>query len=89
NLVAPAWPDASLDEDVRRRRLAAVRTYLSPDSTRAERTAIVRRYDVRWLLLSPGQKVPPEAVVVDWSRRTGEVLARVGGATPTNAPLIG
>ncbi|MEU4794525.1 hypothetical protein [Streptomyces sp. NPDC023327] len=89
NLVAPAWPDASLDEDVRRRRLAAVRTYLSPDSTRAERTAIARRYDVRWLLLSPGQKVPPEAVVVDWSRRTGEVLARVGGATPTNAPLIG
>ncbi|MEU1334427.1 hypothetical protein [Streptomyces sp. NPDC005865] len=79
NLVAPAWPDASLDESVRNRRLKAVRTYLSPDSTRAERAAIVRRYDVRWLLLAPDQKVPPEAVVVDWSRRTGEVLARVPG----------
>ncbi|MGA4849192.1 hypothetical protein ACOBQB_24120 [Streptomyces sp. G5(2025)] len=97
NLVAPAWPDASLDEDVRNRRLAAVRAYLSPDSTREERAAIARRYDVRWLLLSPGQKVPREAVVVDWSRHTGEVLARVGGAkrphrdgaAPANAPLIG
>ncbi|QEV18375.1 hypothetical protein [Streptomyces alboniger] len=89
NLVAPAWPDASLAEEVRNRRLAAVRAYLAPDSTRAERSAIVRRYEVRWLLLGPDQKVPPEAVVVDWSRRTGEVLARVGGATPANAPLIG
>ncbi|MFK4071077.1 hypothetical protein [Streptomyces sp. NPDC029674] len=99
NLVAPAWPDASLDEDVRQHRLAAVRAYLSPDSTRAERAAIVRRYQVRWLLLSPGQRVPREAVVVGWSPRTGEVLARVGGArssyggggggAPANAPLIG
>ncbi|MFF8640394.1 hypothetical protein [Streptomyces sp. NPDC015345] len=97
NLVAPAWPDASLDEDVRGRRLAAVRAYLAPDSTREERAAIVRRYEVRWLLLSPGQKVPREAVVVDWSRHTGEVLARVGGpkhpnrdgAAPRNTPLIG
>ncbi|WP_055567088.1 hypothetical protein [Streptomyces atriruber] len=79
NLVAPAWPDASLDEDVRNRRLAAVRSYLSPESTRAERAAIVRRYEVRWLLLSSDQRVPPEAVVVGWSPRTGEVLARVGG----------
>ncbi|CAM5471650.1 Integral membrane protein OS=Streptomyces alboniger OX=132473 GN=CP975_13515 PE=4 SV=1 [Streptomyces alboniger] len=79
NLVAPAWPDASLDEGARNRRLEAVRAYLAPGSTRAERTAIVRRYGVRWLLLTPDQKVPPEAVVVDWSRGTGEVLARVGG----------
>ncbi|MFF1375710.1 hypothetical protein [Streptomyces sp. NPDC058308] len=79
NLVAPAWPDASLDENVRAHRLAAVRAYLDPGSTRAERAAIVRRYDVRWLLLTPGQKAPPEAVVVDWSRHTGEVLARVTG----------
>ncbi|MFF3646106.1 hypothetical protein [Streptomyces sp. NPDC002564] len=80
NLVAPAWPDPSLDEGVRNRRLAAVRAYLAPTSTPAERTAIVRRYDVRWLLLAPDQRVPPEAVVVDWSRHTGEVLARVSGA---------
>lgn len=79
NLVAPAWPDASLDERVRERRLDAVRAYLDPGSTRAERAAVVREYDVRWLLLSPDQKVPPEAVVVDWSRGTGEVLARVNG----------
>ncbi|MGW7084088.1 hypothetical protein ACWGH2_11410 [Streptomyces sp. NPDC054871] len=79
NLVAPAWPDASLAEDTRNHRLQKVRDYLSEDSTRAERTRIVRRYDVRWLLLSPDQKVPDEAVVVAWGPRTGEVLARVSG----------
>lgn len=77
NLVAPTWPDASLAEDARNHRLQQVRDYLSAESTRAERTRIVRRYDVRWLLLSPDQKVPDEAVVVAWGPRTGEVLARV------------
>lgn len=79
NLVAPAWPDASLAEDTRNHRLQKVRDYLSEESTRAERARIVRRYDVRWLLLSPDQKVPEEAVVVAWGPRTGEVLARVSG----------
>ncbi|MYW64714.1 hypothetical protein GTY65_11635 [Streptomyces sp. SID8379] len=79
NLVAPAWPDPALDERERERRRAAVRAYLSPDSTRARRTAIVHRYDVRWLLTEKGQRLPPEAVVVDRGPRTGEVLARVGG----------
>ncbi|MEV6751738.1 hypothetical protein [Streptomyces sp. NPDC051214] len=79
NLVAPAWPDASLAEDTRNHRLQKVRDYLSEEATRAERTRIVRRYDVRWLLLSPDQKVPDEAVVVAWGPRTGEVLARVSG----------
>ncbi|MFG3385612.1 MULTISPECIES: hypothetical protein [Streptomyces] len=78
NLAAPAWPDPSLDERERGRRVADVETYLAPGSTRAERAAIVRRYDVRWLLLTRWQPVPEEAVVVAWSERTGEVLARVG-----------
>ncbi|MEU9556943.1 hypothetical protein [Streptomyces fumanus] len=78
NLAAPAWPDPSLDERERRRRLADVDAYLARDSTRAERAAIARRYDVRWLLLTRWHPVPEEAVVVAWSRRTGEVLARVG-----------
>ncbi|MEV0177323.1 hypothetical protein AB0I00_40275 [Streptomyces sp. NPDC050803] len=77
NLAAPAWPDAALDEGERRRRLADVRAYLSPGSTRAERSAVVRRYHVRWLLLTRWRTVPEEAVVVAWSPRTGEVLARV------------
>lgn len=81
NLAAPAWPDASLDEGERLRRVADVRAYLGPGSTRAERAAIVRRYHARWLLLTPAQRVPEEAVVVAWSRRTGEVLARVPGIT--------
>ncbi|MGW7378666.1 hypothetical protein [Streptomyces sp. NPDC054794] len=51
--------------------------YLSPGATRAERLAYVRRHQVRWLLLTRRRKVPEEAVVVSWSRRTGEVLARV------------
>ncbi|MFE9625618.1 hypothetical protein [Streptomyces sp. NPDC006527] len=78
NLAAPAWPDAALEERERLRRLADVRAYLSPASTRAERSAIVRRHHVRWLLLTRWRPVPEEAVVVAWSRRTGEVLARVG-----------
>lgn len=78
NLAAPAWPDAALDERERLRRAADVRAYLDPGSTRAGRAAIVRRYHARWLLLTPWQRVPEEAVVVAWSRRTGEVLARVG-----------
>ncbi|MFV0135684.1 hypothetical protein ACLGIH_21105 [Streptomyces sp. HMX87] len=78
NLAAPAWPDPSLDERERRRRVADVEAYLAPGSTRAERAAVVRRYGVRWLLLTRWQPVPEEAVVVAWSERTGEVLARVG-----------
>jgi hypothetical protein len=56
-----------------------VRAYLAAGSTRAERAAIVRRYHVRWLLLTPRRRLPEEAVVVAWSPRTGEVLARVAG----------
>ncbi|MFE1440114.1 hypothetical protein [Streptomyces sp. NPDC058739] len=78
DLVAPARPDPALDERERLRRLADVRAYLAPGSTRAGRTALVRRHRVRWLLLTPRQTLPEEAVVVAWSERTGEVLARVG-----------
>ncbi|MFJ3983222.1 hypothetical protein [Streptomyces fungicidicus] len=81
NLAAPAWPDAALDERERLRRAADVRAYLDPGSSRAERAAVVRRYHARWLLLTPRQRVPGEAVVVAWSRRTGEVLARLPGTT--------
>ncbi len=78
NLAAPIWPDPALDEKRRARRTADVRAYLAADTTRAEREAVVRRYHVRWLLLTRRHPVPEEAVVVAWSRRTGEVLARVG-----------
>ncbi|WP_370258961.1 hypothetical protein [Streptomyces sp. V4I8] len=78
NLAAPTWPDPALDERERERRLADVRAYLSPASTRAERTAVARRYHARWLLLTRWKRVPEEAVVVAWSRETGEVLARIG-----------
>ncbi|MEV7002269.1 hypothetical protein AB0N62_31935 [Streptomyces sp. NPDC093982] len=78
NLAAPIWPDPALDERERERRLADVRAYLSPASTRAERTTVARRYHARWLLLTRWKRVPEEAVVVAWSRETGEVLARIG-----------
>jgi hypothetical protein len=90
DLAAPAWPDPALDEGERLRRLAAVRAYLAPSSTRAERTAVARRYHVRWLLLTRWRRVPEEATVVAWSRETGEVLARVGtGAGPVAGPDTG
>ncbi|MFE6178588.1 hypothetical protein [Streptomyces sp. NPDC056464] len=78
NLAAPIRADPALDERERARRLAGVRAYLSPASTRAERTAVARRYHARWLLLTRWKRVPEEAVVVAWSRETGEVLARIG-----------
>ncbi|WP_051705041.1 hypothetical protein [Streptomyces sp. NRRL S-455] len=86
NLAAPIWPDPALEEGERRRRAADVRAYLAPGSTRAERAAVVHRYHVRWLLLTRWHPVPEEAVVVAWSRRTGEVLARVGGEARGRVP---
>ncbi|MEU9134383.1 hypothetical protein AB0D33_00170 [Streptomyces sp. NPDC048404] len=78
DLVAPAWPDPALAESERLRRLAAVRAFLDPSSTRAERAAVARRYHARWLLLTRWRQVPEEATVVAWSAETGEVLARIG-----------
>ncbi|MFI6941640.1 hypothetical protein ACIBI4_20390 [Streptomyces sp. NPDC050418] len=78
NLVAPAWPDPAMRETERARRSGAVRRYLDPASSVAERAQVVREFHVRWLLLDPGRRVPREAVVVAWGPRTGEVLARVG-----------
>jgi hypothetical protein len=77
NMAAPPWPDPALEEGERIERHAGVRAYLDPASTRDRRAAVARRYRVRWLLLTRWQKVPEEAVVVDWSPRTGEVLARI------------
>ncbi|MEU3838840.1 hypothetical protein AB0E88_02185 [Streptomyces sp. NPDC028635] len=79
DLAAPTWPDPALDERERLRREADVDAYLADGSTRAERSAIARRYHVRWLLLTPRRRLPAEAVVVAWSGRTGEVLARIPG----------
>lgn len=77
NMAAPTWPDPALDEGERGRRHADVRAYLDPASTRAGRAVVARRYGVKWLLLTRWRKVPEEAVVVEWSPRTGEVLARI------------
>ncbi|WP_369378538.1 hypothetical protein [Streptomyces sp. cg36] len=76
-LVAPVWPDPALPEADRLRRKAAVRRYLTPSTPRSARAEIARRYGVRWLLLTPAQHLPPEAVVVAFSPHSGEVLARV------------
>jgi hypothetical protein len=76
-LVAPTWPDPALAEKDRLRRKQDVGRYLSPLSTAAVRAGIARRYRVHWLLLTPEQTLPPEAVAVTFSPRTGEVLARI------------
>ncbi|MET8470425.1 hypothetical protein ABZY90_09560 [Streptomyces sp. NPDC006422] len=76
-LVAPARPDPVVDDAEWHRRRAAVHAYLSPMATRADRRAVADRYRVRWLLLDRGERLPPEAVLVAWSPRTGEALARV------------
>ncbi|WP_369217962.1 hypothetical protein, partial [Streptomyces flavofungini] len=45
--VAPGYPDFFLPDE--RSRLAAVRTYFSPTSSRSDRLAVLRRYGVRWV----------------------------------------
>ncbi|MFE9253063.1 hypothetical protein [Streptomyces sp. NPDC007088] len=79
DMAAPVWSDPALAERDRAARWRAARAYVSGRADAARRAAIVRRYHVRWLLLSRWQRLPAEAVVVDWSRETGEVLARVSG----------
>lgn len=76
-LVAPVWPDPALAESERLRRKAAVKRYLSPTTSRHARAAIARRYGVHWLLLTPEERLPEEAVVVAFNPHSGEVLARV------------
>lgn len=58
-------------------RLADADAYLSPGATGPERAAIARGLGVRWLLLTRRRPVPEGAVIVAWSPRTGEVLARL------------
>ncbi|WEH37471.1 hypothetical protein PZB75_10285 [Streptomyces sp. AM 4-1-1] len=81
-LVAPPWPDAALAESERQRRVRAVRAYLDPSATEARRERIAARYGVRWLLLTRDERLPRNAVVVAYSTRTGEVLARLPGVPP-------
>jgi lambda repressor-like predicted transcriptional regulator len=76
-LVAPAWPDPSTPAADRARRFADVATYLSPRTSAATRAAIVRRYGVGWLLLTPGQRVPYNGRLVATGPRTGERLIRL------------
>ncbi|WP_338699630.1 hypothetical protein V2W30_24030 [Streptomyces sp. Q6] len=46
--VAPGYPDFFLGDEGARD--AAVRTYFAARSTRAERLAVLRRYDVKWVV---------------------------------------
>ncbi|MCX4823491.1 hypothetical protein OG883_27155 [Streptomyces sp. NBC_01142] len=81
-LVAPKWPDPSLPEADRRARTRDVGLYLSPRTPAPDRARIATRYAVRWLLLTPVQRVPREAVVVAYGPDTGEILARVPVRVP-------
>ncbi|MFJ2636431.1 hypothetical protein ACIO6U_31380 [Streptomyces sp. NPDC087422] len=76
-LVAPTWPDPSTPAAERDRRFAAVRTYLDPKSTAAQRAAVQRRYGVGWLLLTKYQKVPPGGTLVATGTRTSDRLVRL------------
>ncbi|MFC5722690.1 hypothetical protein ACFP1Z_21195 [Streptomyces gamaensis] len=56
--VAPAWPDAFLDDEAERR--AATRRYFAPATPRAERLGILREFGVRWVLQRDGHGgLPP------------------------------
>ncbi|MFI2613221.1 hypothetical protein [Streptomyces sp. NPDC018584] len=50
--VAPGYPDFFLPDEAAR--VAAVREYFAPGTTRAERLAVLRRYGVRWVVAYPG-----------------------------------
>lgn len=76
-LVAPTWPDPSTPAAERARRAADARAYLDPRTPPDTRARIGRRYDIRWLLLSPGQRIPYVGRPVATSRVTGERLIRL------------
>lgn len=76
-MVSPPWPDPSTPIADLGRRLADQNAYFAPRTRRAERRAIVRRYGVRWLLLSPGERVPYDGRQVAASTVTGERLVRL------------
>ncbi|MEV6010340.1 hypothetical protein AB0M29_26420 [Streptomyces sp. NPDC051976] len=76
-LVAPAWPDPSTSLADRDRRFADTRAYLAPHATPALQRAIQQRYDVSWLLLTRGQRVPFDGTVIAAKPATGERLVRL------------
>ncbi|MFI2078253.1 MULTISPECIES: hypothetical protein [Streptomyces] len=56
--VAPAYPDAFLPDEKRRRE--ATRRYFTPATSRAERLGILKEYGVRWVLQkNGGAGLPP------------------------------
>lgn len=76
-LVAPTWPDPSVPAAERDRRFADLVAYLRTGTPGAARTAIARRYHVRWLLLTQDEHVPYDGVLVDWDVPTHERLIRL------------
>ena len=75
--VWPAWPDPSTTVADRNRRSVAVSSYFDPSTQAAARRAVVRRYDVGWLLLSRGEHVPYQGAVAARNTTTGETLVRL------------
>jgi len=72
--VWPAWPDPSTTAADRNRRSVAVSSFFSPHTSAATRRAVVHRYGVQWILLSPGEHVPYAGTVVSRHPTTQETL---------------
>jgi hypothetical protein len=72
--VWPAWPDPSTTVADRNRRSVAVSSFFSPSTSPAARRAVVHRYGVQWLLLSPGEHVPFPGTVTAHHPSTRETL---------------
>ncbi|WP_069886951.1 hypothetical protein [Streptomyces luteocolor] len=73
--VAPGYPDFFLPDQ--ETRLAAVHSYFAPDTSRAQRLEILRRYGVRWIVAYPG----------DGGLRPGDPALREAGRGPRGQVL--
>ncbi|MBY8883047.1 hypothetical protein [Actinacidiphila acidipaludis] len=72
--VWPAWPDPSTTVADRNRRSVAVSSFFAPRTSAATRRAVVHRYGVQWLLLSPGEHVRYPGTVIAHHPSTRETL---------------
>ncbi|HET9172385.1 MAG TPA: hypothetical protein VFN97_23360 [Actinospica sp.] len=57
--VTAPWYLPEIPRATQSERNAAVAAIFSSQTSEADRTALLRRYDVTWILLAPGQSLPP------------------------------
>jgi alpha-1,6-mannosyltransferase len=75
--VTAAWYLPEIPRATQNQRNAAVRAIFSPRTSAAERTALLEKYDVTWVLLAPHQPLPHGLPATLTARESGYRLYKV------------